>query len=99
VQPTLAGTEEEDDDDQPKKKPAKAKKEKWPTTIPEQVKRLRAMLAEIARPTDTSEVAKRFLKPDKKQVLNLDDKLEELLETLVAVGQARLTDEGRFVAV
>jgi hypothetical protein len=97
VQPTRAGTEEEDDD-QPRKKPAKAKTEIWPSTLPEQIKRLRGMQGELSRPAMTQELSQRFLKPHRsRKISDLDDKVEELLETLVAVG--RVTEDGRFCAL
>lgn len=92
VQPTLAGTVDEKDDEQPKKKPVKAKKERWPAGLPERIKGIRVALLTIARPAAAKELAGRFSRAKAEDV-------QELLETLVAVGQARLTDDGRFVAV
>lgn len=74
-------------------KPAAAeiKKQKWPATLPEQVSAVRTALTEHAAPATPAEVAK-YIKHARKATV------EELLDTLVAVGQARQTDDGRYVA-
>ena len=92
VQPNLPAAEAEDeDDDAPKKKPPKAVKEAWPATLPERIKGVRAALAAHGKPLVAAELAGRFKRAKAADV-------QELLETLVAVGQARVTDDGRFTA-
>ena len=74
-----------------KPKPAKVKKQPWPKTLPERVRALRSTLAEGSTPLAADDLRKRFTRARKADV-------EELLETLVEVGQARCTDDGRYVA-
>lgn len=52
---------------------------------------MRTALTEHAAPATPAEVAKHFIRARKATV-------EELLDTLVTVGQARQTDDGRYVA-
>ncbi len=69
----------------------KIQKRPWPPSLPERVSAVRAALADCAEPTDVADIARRFSKARKATI-------EEILETLVAVGQARQTDDGRYVA-
>lgn len=69
----------------------KLKKQPWPKTLPERITAVRSALVDQGQPADAKEVAKLF-KGAK------SDTVEELLETLIAVGQARLTDDGRYAA-
>ena len=72
-----------------KSKPAtKKKKQPWPKTLPERITAVRSALADHGQPAEVSEIAKLFSRAKK-------DVVEELLETLVTVGQARATDDGR----
>lgn len=81
---------EEDSDAKPAAKPAKVKKEAWPSTPRERVRSLRAALAAHHGPATPADLSKRFTRANKALI-------EELLETLVEVGQARLTADGRYV--
>ncbi len=81
-----------------KKKPAKAKekskapaKAAWPKKLPEQVATVRQSLQDHKGPTTSEAIATRF-----KSVKA--DTVEELLDTLVLIGQARLLPDGRYVA-
>ncbi|MBC8867976.1 MAG: hypothetical protein H8E44_01090 [Planctomycetes bacterium] len=89
-------TQEELDLGEPEKKPAqpaatKIKKQAWPASLPERVSAVRTALTDHAAPATPAEVAK-YIKHARKATV------EELLNTLVAVGQARQTDDGRYVA-
>ncbi|QDU76078.1 hypothetical protein Pan97_31230 [Bremerella volcania] len=68
---------------------AKTKKEPWPKKLPEQMRVLRRALHDQSSPCLAEDLAKGFTRAPKKLV-------GELLETLVEVGQARVTDDGRF---
>lgn len=70
---------------------APAKKHTWPKTIPEQVQALRAALAAAPAPQTGEQLARGFARAQTKKV-------EELLETLAALGQAR-QDGARYAAV
>ncbi|HEV7278776.1 MAG TPA: hypothetical protein VGN57_01080 [Pirellulaceae bacterium] len=92
-QQDLAVAGETDDEEQPPA-PVPAKKIPWPTEKDrqphqERVRLLRQALVEAARPLSADEVAVRFSKANRKKV-------HELLETLVAVGQARVTPDERY---
>lgn len=75
------------------KKAAKTKvqKQPWPKTLPERITAVRATLIEQGQPASVADIAKHFTRANK-------ENLEELLETLVAVGQARATEDGRYAA-
>ncbi len=75
--------------------PAKAKvvgKLPWPKTLAEQAQAVRAALVAAAGPVDVATLAKNF-KGTK------TDRLEDILETLASLGQARALAEGRYVAL
>ena len=106
VQPELeleGDSDDEDDADEQstkgkgkKKKPAAAKaktpaKAAWPKKLPEQVATVRQSLQDQKGPTTSEAIAQRF-----KSVKA--DTVEELLDTLVLIGQARLLPDGRYVA-
>jgi len=79
-----------------KKQPAKAKskapaKADWPKKLPEQFATVRQSLQDHKGPTTSEAIATRF-----KSVKA--DTIEELLDTLVLIGQARLLPDGRYVA-
>ena len=77
-----------------KKKPAKTKtpaKAAWPKKLPEQVATVRQSLQDHIGPTTSEAIAQRF-----KSVKA--DTVEELLDTLVLIGQARLLPDGRYAA-
>jgi hypothetical protein len=67
----------------------KAEKRDWPKTLPERVGKVREVLVGIGGPATVEAVAAHFTRAPKAAV-------GELLETLVAVGQARQVDERRF---
>ena len=60
----------------------KAAKRPWPKALPEQVEAVRAVLAEQSGPVTTNEIAKAFKGARKARV-------EEVLETLAALGRVR----------
>ena len=68
------------------KAPAKAA---WPKKLPEQITIVRQSLQDHTGPTSSDAIAKRFksVKPDA---------VEELLDTLASIGQARLLPDGRY---
>jgi hypothetical protein len=75
--------------------PAKVKatgKLAWPKTLAEQAQAVRAGLAAAAGPVDVVTLAKNF-KGTK------TDRLEDILETLASLGQARVLRDGRYVAI
>jgi len=70
---------------------AKRKKESWPSALPDRIRAVRTALATHHEPVAPSDLAQLFTRARAAVV-------EELLDTLVAVGQARQTDDGRYVA-
>ena len=62
----------------------------WPKTIPEQARAVRQALAAAAGVVTPQQLTKRFARANASRV-------EELLQTLVSLGQAREVEEGRFV--
>jgi hypothetical protein len=66
-------------------------KRPWPKALPEQVRAIRAALAEQPSPLTAEQVARSFTRAQSKRVA-------ELLETLVTFGKARLTDDQRYMA-
>ena len=80
--------------DAPTAAPAKpAEKRPWPATLPEQVAAIAQTLADSPLPLDEAAIAERFTGkgPWKKR-------LPQLLETLVALGRARMNEDGRYGA-
>jgi hypothetical protein len=73
--------------------PKPAEKRPWPSSLPEQVAAIAQVLADSQLPLDEAAIAERFTGkgPWKKR-------LPQLLETLVALGRARMSDDGRFGA-
>ena len=73
--------------------PKPAEKRPWPPTLPEQVAAIAQVLADSPLPLDEAAIAERFTGkgPWKKR-------LPQLLETLVALGRARMSDDGRYGA-
>ncbi|MBA4388672.1 MAG: SAM-dependent methyltransferase [Verrucomicrobia bacterium] len=61
----------------------------WPIELPAQVSAVKAVLAEARSPTTAEIVARRFSR------VSLG-KVTPILDTLVALGQARLTPDGRY---
>lgn len=74
------------------KAPAKAKaaKQPWPKTMAEQAQAVRQALASLDPPASVEDVAKCFLRAKR-------DRVAELLETLVGLGQARVTEKGEYL--
>jgi hypothetical protein len=69
----------------------KEKKPQWPTSLPEQAKAVQAALGTLAAPATPEDVAQCFVRARV-------DRVTELLETLVSLGQSFQLDDGRFVA-
>jgi hypothetical protein len=67
----------------------KATKTPWPKTLPQQVAAVRQMLQQQSAPSTSAGVAKQFKAAKANTV-------EELLDTLVAIGQARILPDGRY---
>ncbi len=67
----------------------KATKTPWPKTLPQQVAAVRQMLQQQSAPSTSAAVAKQFKAAKANTV-------EELLDTLVAIGQARILPDGRY---
>jgi hypothetical protein len=72
---------------------AKQKKAKlsWPNTIPEQARAIRQALTSQIGAITSKNLAKKFSRANV-------DRVEELLQTLVSLGQARETEEGHYVS-
>jgi hypothetical protein len=62
----------------------------WPNTLPEQVRAVREALIAAGQPVSAEAVARRFTRAR-------TDKVIPILQTLVAVGQARHVGKGQFV--
>jgi len=79
--------------DAPSPTQAKPDKRPWPATLPEQVAAIAQVLADSPLPLDEAAIAERFTGkgPGRKR-------LPQLLETLVALGRARVNDDGRYGA-
>ena len=75
--------------------PAKTKataKLAWPKTLAEQAQAVRAALSTIAVPADAITLARTFKSAK-------TDRIEDILETLASLGQARALRDGRYVAL
>jgi len=72
------------------KKRAKAAKHPWPKSLPDQVRVLREALTAQPGPVTVDAIARQFTRARK-------DRVEELLETLVAMGQAREVGDAQFI--
>ncbi|AML53781.1 class I SAM-dependent DNA methyltransferase [Falsihalocynthiibacter arcticus] len=68
----------------------KIEKSPWPKTMPEQIAAVRAALEEAGE-ASPEEIARKFLRARTTAV-------QPLLESLAALGQAELTDDGRYAA-
>jgi len=73
--------------------PAAGSKRPWPPGLPEQVAAIAQLLAESPLPLSELEIASRFSGKGAWK-----KRLPQLLETLVALGRARQSDDGRFGA-
>ncbi|MEW4569725.1 DNA methyltransferase [Tautonia sp. JC769] len=84
-------------DDEPEPPPTapgrtpKAAKLPWPKTLPEQVKAVRSALSSHPSGISPDPLARTFLRARA-------DRVQELLDALVSLGQARELDGGRYVA-
>lgn len=67
------------------------KKTPWPKGLAEQARAVRAVLQSRGQPALPAEIAKSFAGAQA-------EKVAELLETLAALGQARLASEGKYAA-
>jgi hypothetical protein len=72
------------------KKRAKATKHPWPKSLPDQVRVLREALTAHSGPVTVEAIARQFTRARK-------DRVEELLQTLVAMGQARKVGDAQFI--
>jgi len=70
---------------------AKAKKNPWPKTLPQRIKAVRDALVSHNGPVTVEKLATTFSRAKREDV-------QELLETLVAIGQARQVDDLRYAA-
>ena len=89
--PVATQQELEIEDEEPVAPATSAVKEPWPPTLRDQVRAIRETLAKLATPATSDDIAKRFTRATKATVA-------ELLATLVDVGQARQTEDGRYVS-
>jgi len=81
-----------DEPDVPAKPVAvKVKKQKWPAKLSEQMQLLKSTLEQQPTPQSAADVAKLFTGGK-----NRAGTIEELLETLTAIGHTRQTDDGRY---
>jgi hypothetical protein len=80
-----------EDTEEPEEKTSKKTKLPWPKTLPERAQAVKAALAAQRTPVSPEQLAKTFLRARV-------DGVQELLETLASLGQARELDDGRFVA-
>jgi hypothetical protein len=69
--------------------PAEAERQPWPRDLAAQFKAVRDALAAQAEPADPERLASRFARARR-------DRVAEVLESLVSLGQARETAPGRY---
>ncbi len=83
--------------DQPavEKKPAKPVKQSWPRPLSEQAAAVQNALTALPDGATAKDVAKIFGRVAKPR----EERIEEILETLEALGKARQLDDGRYIAV
>ena len=108
TQRTFADEEEDDEEESDKGQGVSAKRRKkaapkagsssksktapkaaWPATLPERIRAVRQALTSSPKPATAADIAGQFSRANKATVA-------ELLETLVAVGQARVTPGGEY---
>ncbi len=68
---------------------AAAARQSWPRELPDQFKAVRAVLTGEAGPAAAEQIAARFIRARR-------DRVGEVLETLVSLGQARQAGSGRY---
>lgn len=78
-----------EDTEEPDEKASKTAKLPWPKTLPERAQAVKAALAAQRTPVTPEQLAKKFIRARV-------DGVEELLETLASLGQARELADGRF---
>jgi len=78
-----------EDTEEPDEKASKTAKLPWPKTLPERAQAVKTALAAQRTPVTPEQLAKKFIRARV-------DGVEELLETLTSLGQARELDDGRF---
>ncbi len=66
-----------------------AEPEPWPSVLPERARAVRRVLQETSAPASAEAVARAFRRAPRRDV-------SDLLDTLVELGQARLTEEGEY---
>ena len=66
-------------------------RQSWPKELPEQFKAVRAALAAQGAPARAEQIAGRFVRVRR-------DRVAEVLETLVSLGQARQAGRGLYAA-
>ncbi len=71
--------------------PAKQEKQPWPKTMPEQARAVRQALAAQASIVTPQQLARAFTRARVERV-------EELLQTLVSLGQARQVGAGQYTS-
>jgi hypothetical protein len=81
--------------DIPTAKPAKLAKQPWPKSLSEQAGAVHAALTALPAGASAKEVAKSFGRATESRV----ERIEEILETLAALGKARQLDDNRYIAV
>jgi hypothetical protein len=89
VAPRATPIEDEDEDDRLPVRSTGGQKVPWPTHLSEQVEAVRKALEAASSPVTAAELAGRFQRANR-------ERIAEILETLVALGKARETEEGRF---
>jgi hypothetical protein len=77
------------------KKAAKATKQSWPKSLSEQAGAVLSSLATFSSGATARDIARSFGRATDGRV----ERVEEILETLEALGKARELDDGRYVAV
>jgi hypothetical protein len=77
------------------KKPAKVTKQSWPKSLSEQAGAVLNSLAAFTTGASAKDIAKSFGRATDGRV----ERIEEILETLEALGKARELDDGRYVSV
>ena len=92
-QTTITIEEPEEETETPKKAPVKekTKKQPLPDKLPDQVLAIRQQLATAGKPLTAVDMAKQFTRAN-------SDRIEELLQSLVIMGNARQVDGNKFVA-
>ncbi|MBI3795960.1 MAG: hypothetical protein HY268_03195 [Deltaproteobacteria bacterium] len=68
-----------------------SKKPKWPPALAEQAQAIRSTLVALSSPANPEDVARCFTHARV-------DRVTELLEVLISLGQSRRLEDGRFVA-